>query len=108
MCLRGDGFFFFNFFGDSVAACLEGFFMAFRAASSALSASDNINFDAAPVFAAKCANAVILAQGTALTDQDARRAQAVMTTALGGLGSVSTHSYYHNRGKYSKTGAFWQ
>lgn len=73
--------------------------MALRAACRTLLARDDVNHDSAIVLAAVGARAVALAELPALLARGgAGRLKRVVRAPLSGLGSVATHSYYHNDG----------
>ncbi len=77
-------------------ATLSQFFrFAGIAAGNTLGAADDINNDAAIVFATINTGLVGLAQRSALARGKAHATNGMMRTPLGGLGSVATHSYYH-------------
>ena len=102
--LCGGGFFFFcpclraarRRVGGLTAFAQLGLF-SFGAAGFLLGAGDDVDDDAAVVFAALRARTVGDSERAAFTRGEAAGLDSMMRTPLGGLGTVATHSDYHKR-----------
>ncbi len=88
------GFFFFSLGSLSTLAQLGLF--AFGATCIAGSSRDDIDDDPAVVFATGGACAVALAQRATVAFCKPHAGNGMMTPALGGLGTIPSHSYYHS------------
>ena len=72
--------------------------LSLRASGRALGAGDDVDYDLAVVLAAVGAGAVRDAQLPAFALRKAHAGDRVVATALGRLGTISTHSDYHMAG----------
>jgi len=81
-------------FGDE-SCCAHRLLAALRALGIALSTGNDVDDDAAVVFAASWAGAVILAKGAAFTFDETGCGESMMAPALAYFGAVYPHSYYH-------------